>query len=198
MTHPDIDGRRPGRSFDEHAFHDWSLRPVVDDPTVARPHAQSDPPSRPRGARRSGDERAGARSAQSGESRRARERPRRRLRLDAGRRRLFPWSPFAGRPRPRHRRLRRLDGRNDHRAGFDHQTWYHENGRPVAIVSQPYRPAFEDAKREGLVAEVERVRGIRVVELDPVLGWYRLDPVNLPTSLVVWMRRRRDLRQSAG
>jgi hypothetical protein len=58
----------------------------------------------------------------------------------------------------------------------------------VAIVSQPYRPAFEYAKREGLVAEVERVRGIRVVELNPVLGWYSLDPVDLPTSLAVWMR----------
>ena len=34
MTHPDIDGRRPGRSSDEHDFQNWSLRPVVDDPAV--------------------------------------------------------------------------------------------------------------------------------------------------------------------
>ena len=61
----------------------------------------------------------------------------------------------------------------DHLAGFDHLTWYHEDGRPATIVSQPIiRPS--STRSGGLVAEVERVRGIRVVELNPVLGWYSL------------------------
>ena len=34
MTHPDIDGRRPGRSSDEHDLQNWSIRPVIDDPAV--------------------------------------------------------------------------------------------------------------------------------------------------------------------
>jgi hypothetical protein len=44
-------------------------------------------------------------------------------------------------------------------------------------------------KREGVVAEVERERGIRILELDPVFGWYSNDPVDLPTALVVWTWR---------
>jgi hypothetical protein len=67
--------------------------------------------------------------------------------------------------------------------------YYREGRRPVAIVGQPYAPAFECGKREGSVAEVERERGIRIVEFDPVLGWYSADSEELPTTLVVWTRR---------
>jgi hypothetical protein len=75
----------------------------------------------------------------------------------------------------------------DRDAGFDHLEYYREGRRPVAIVGQPYAPAFEYGKREGAVAEVERERGIRIVELDPALGWYSDDPESLPTALVVWL-----------
>ena len=71
----------------------------------------------------------------------------------------------------------------------NHLEFYREGRRPVAIVGQPYAPAFECGKREGSVAEVERERGIRIVELDPVFGWYCADPEELPTALVVWTRR---------
>jgi hypothetical protein len=53
---------------------------------------------------------------------------------------------------------------------------------------KPYAPAFECGKREGSVAEVERERGIRIIEFDPVLGLYSADPEQLPTALVVWLR----------
>lgn len=76
----------------------------------------------------------------------------------------------------------------DRDAGFDHLEYYREGRRPVAIVGQPYAPAFECGKREGVVAEVERERGIRIVELDPMLGWYSDDPDGLPTALVAWLR----------
>jgi hypothetical protein len=77
----------------------------------------------------------------------------------------------------------------DRDAGLDHIEYYRQGRRPVAIVGQPYAAAFEYGKREGVVGEVERERGIRIVELDPVLGWYSPDPMDLPTSLVVWTRR---------
>ena len=77
----------------------------------------------------------------------------------------------------------------DRDAGLDHLEYYREGRRPVAIVGQPYAPAFECGKREGVVAEVERERGIRIVELDPMLGRYSDDPEALPTALVVWTRR---------
>jgi hypothetical protein len=188
MTHPDIDGRRSGRSFEEHDFHNWSLRPVVDDPAV--------------GARMRKAIRLRAREALVEAAMSVRERDAYNLAKIEERENalgaVFGWTPdddgfSLGQLSPADFRLDTgyCGGWTlaDHNAGFDHQTWYCENGRPVAIVSQPYRPAFEQAKREGLVAEVERVRGIRVVELDPVLGWYSPDPVNLPTSLAVWMRR---------
>ena len=59
----------------------------------------------------------------------------------------------------------------------------------MAIIGQPYAPAFECGKREGSVAKVERERGIRIVEFDPVLSWHSADPEGLPTALVVWTRR---------
>jgi hypothetical protein len=35
-------------------------------------------------------------------------------------------------------------------------------------LSKPYsEPVFKDAKRQGVVAKVERERGVRIVELDP-------------------------------
>jgi hypothetical protein len=77
----------------------------------------------------------------------------------------------------------------DRNAGFDHLEYYREGRRPVAIVGQPYAPAFEYWKRKGVVAQVERERSIRIVELDPLLGWYSPDPEDLPTALVVWTRR---------
>ena len=43
----------------------------------------------------------------------------------------------------------------------------------MAIVGRPYASAFGC---EGSVAEVKRERGIRIVEFDPVLGWYNNDP----------------------
>jgi hypothetical protein len=45
-------------------------------------------------------------------------------------------------------------------------------------LSKPYsEPVFKHAKRQGVVAKVERERGgVRIVELDPALGWYSLDP----------------------
>jgi hypothetical protein len=46
----------------------------------------------------------------------------------------------------------------------------------MAIVGQPYAAAFEYGKEEGAVAQVERERGIRIVELDPLLGWCSDDP----------------------
>ena len=73
-------------------------------------------------------------------------------------------------------------------AGLDHLEYYRVGRRPVAIVGQPYAPAFECGKREGVVAQVERERGIRIVELDPVLGWYSDDPEAMPTALVIWRR----------
>jgi hypothetical protein len=76
----------------------------------------------------------------------------------------------------------------DRDAGLDHYDYYRRRGRPMAIVAQPYRAAFEYGKREGAVAEVERERGIRILELNPLLGWYSNDPVDLPTALVVWTR----------
>jgi hypothetical protein len=77
----------------------------------------------------------------------------------------------------------------DREAGLDHLEYYREGRRAVAIVGQPYAPAFECGKAEGSVAEVERKRGIRILELDPMLGWYSDDPEDLPTALVVWTRR---------
>ena len=59
----------------------------------------------------------------------------------------------------------------------------------MAIVGQPYAAAFEYGKEEGAVAQVERERSIRIVEFDPVLGWYSADSEELPTALVVWTRR---------
>lgn len=56
----------------------------------------------------------------------------------------------------------------------------------MAIVGRPYASAFGC---EGSVAEVKRERGIRIVEFDPVLGWYNNDPMDLPTAPVVWTRR---------
>ena len=38
----------------------------------------------------------------------------------------------------------------------------------MAIVGQLCAPAIECGKREGVVAQVERERGIRILELDPV------------------------------
>jgi hypothetical protein len=184
MTHPDIDGRHPGGSSDEHAFHDWSIRPVIDDPTVA---------ARMRKAIRLRAREALTEAVMSVRDRKAHNLAKveeREHALGA----VFGWTPGVdfsfGLLSPDDHDRAGDSGwtANDHLAGFDHLTWYYENGRPVAIVSQPYRPAFEDAKQEGLVAEVERVRGIRVVELDPVLGWHSLDPLDLPISLVVWMR----------
>ena len=188
MTHPDIDRRRSGRSFDAQDFQNWSLRPVVDDPAV--------------GARMRKAIRLRAREALVEAAMSVRERDAHNLAKMEERENafgaIFGWTPdddgfSLGQLSPADYELDTgyCDGGTgaDQRAGFDHQTWYREDGRPVAIVSQPYRPAFEDAKREGLVAEVERVREIRIVELDPALGWYSPDPVNLPTSLVVWMRR---------
>ena len=77
----------------------------------------------------------------------------------------------------------------DRDAGLDHTEYYREGRRPAAIVGQPYAPAIECGKREGVVAQVERERGIRILELDPVFGWYNNGPVDLPTALVVWTWR---------
>jgi hypothetical protein len=77
----------------------------------------------------------------------------------------------------------------DRDAGLDHIEFYRQGRRAEAIVGQPYAAAFERAKQEGVVAEVERERGIRIVELDPLLGWYSADPAGLSTSLVAWTRR---------
>jgi hypothetical protein len=79
----------------------------------------------------------------------------------------------------------------DRDAGLDHLEYYREGRRPVAIVGQPYAPAFECGKREGAVAEVERQRGIRIVELNPVLGWHSNDPADrcLDATLDEWRRR---------
>jgi hypothetical protein len=76
----------------------------------------------------------------------------------------------------------------DRDAGLDHIEYYRQGRRPVAIVGQPYAAAFECGKQEGVVAEVERERGIRIIELDPLLGWYSDDPEALPTALVAWLR----------
>ena len=188
MTHPDIDRRRSDRSFDEHDFQNWSLRPVVDDPAAG---------ARMRKAIRLRAGEALVEAAMSVREREAHNLAKIEERENAFGA-IFGWTLVddgfsLGQLSPADYELDTgyCGGWTsaDQRAGFDHQTWCCENGRPVAIVAQPYRPAFEDAKREGLVAEVERVRGIRIVELDPALGWYSPDPVNLPTSLVVWMRR---------
>jgi hypothetical protein len=183
MTHPDIDGRRPGRSSDEHDLQNWSIRPVIDDPAVE---------ARMRKAIRLRARETLVEAVMSVRERKAHNRAKTEERENAlGA--VFGWTPgddFSfGWLSPADYECAGKTGWTvkDHLAGFDHLTWYHEDGRPAAIVSQPYRPAFEYAKREGLVAEVERVRGIRVVELNPVLGWYSLDPVDLPTSLAVWM-----------
>jgi hypothetical protein len=77
----------------------------------------------------------------------------------------------------------------DRDAGLDHLEFYRKGRKPVAIVGQPYARAFKHAKETGVVAEVERERGVRILELDPVLGWYPLNPVKTPTALVVWTRR---------
>ena len=99
-----------------------------------------------------------------------------------------PGFPTPTRPAPRLRgRSRGGQAIRDRDAGLDHLEFYREGRRPVAIVGQPYAPAFECGKREGSVAEVERERGIRIVEFDPVLGWYSADPEVLPTTLV-WTR----------
>jgi hypothetical protein len=77
----------------------------------------------------------------------------------------------------------------DRDAGLDHVEFYRKGWKPVAIVGQPYVPAFEHAKETGLVAKVEREGGVRILELDPILGWYAHDPAETPTALVVWTRR---------
>jgi hypothetical protein len=41
-------------------------------------------------------------------------------------------------------------------------------------LSKPYS-IFNRAKGQGVVVEVERERGVRIVELDPALGWYSVD-----------------------
>jgi hypothetical protein len=40
----------------------------------------------------------------------------------------------------------------------------------------------------GVVAQAKPERSIRIVELDPTLGWYSADPEALPTALVIWAR----------
>jgi hypothetical protein len=63
--------------------------------------------------------------------------------------------------------------------------------RGRGLDSKPYsEPVFKHAKRQGVVAKVERERGVRIVELDPALGWYSLDPASLPIALVAGMRRK--------
>jgi hypothetical protein len=58
----------------------------------------------------------------------------------------------------------------------------------VAIVKQPYAPAIECGKREGVAAQVERECGIASSNSTGVrLAQQR--PVDLPTALVVWTRR---------
>lgn len=70
-------------------------------------------------------------------------------------------------------------------AGLDHLEYYRrQDGQPV-IVSQPYRPPFEEAKASGLVDEVERERGIRIVEINPLLSWH----CPYETALVLWLPR---------
>ena len=76
----------------------------------------------------------------------------------------------------------------EHLAGIDHYEYYRADRRPVAIVSQPHREAFEHAKKTGRVAEVERERGVRAVEFDPWLGWYAADTEKNPTALVAWLQ----------
>ena len=73
----------------------------------------------------------------------------------------------------------------DRDAGLDHTEYYREGRGPVAIVGQLCAPAIECGKREGVVAQVERERGIRILQLDPVFDWYSNDPVDLLTALVV-------------
>ena len=58
----------------------------------------------------------------------------------------------------------------DRDAGLDHTEYYREGRGPVAIVGQLCAPAIECGKREGVVAQVERERGIRILELDPVFA----------------------------
>ena len=150
MTHPDIDRSRPGQLPDSHDFQSWSLRPVVDDPAA--------------GARMRKAIRLRARQALVEAAMSVREREAHNLakieERENGFGAVFGWTPGVAfsfsRLSPADYEIA-YDGGcgtgNDHNAGLDHLTWYRENGRPedgrpVAIVSQPYRPAFEDAKRE--------------------------------------------------
>jgi hypothetical protein len=63
------------------------------------------------------------------------------------------------------------------------------DGRPEALVSQPYAPAFKDSKQHGITDTLARALGVQVFELDPLLGWYSDDNIEGPTALVLWTRR---------
>jgi hypothetical protein len=107
---------------------------------------------------------------------------------------LFDWKisvaefPIAPRRGCRGRRCGRQAIR-DRDAGLDHTEYYRVGRRPVAIVGRPYAPPSSAGSGTALSprssASVESVSS----ELDPVLGWYSNDPVDLPTARVVWMLR---------
>ena len=73
--------------------------------------------------------------------------------------------------------------------GFDHVTGFLLDGRPEALVSQPYAPAFEYSKRKGVTDRLARALGVQAFELDPLLGWYSDDNIEGPTALVLWTWR---------
>ncbi len=73
--------------------------------------------------------------------------------------------------------------------GFDHVTGFLLDGQPEALISQPYAPAFEYSKREGITDRLARALGVEAFELDPLLGWYSDDNIEGPTALVLWTRR---------
>jgi hypothetical protein len=185
MTNPDLDGPRISGRSDERIVHDWSIHPFIDDPAVK---ARMRKAIRYRARQALVEARMDAREREAF-NRALIEEPERALGA------IFGWTPGDdfrfGLLSPDDYDCAGDSGWSgrEHLAGFDHLAWYYEDNRPVAIVSQPYLPAFEWAKQKGLVAEVERVRGVRVVELDATLGFYSLDPVANPTALVLWMRR---------
>ena len=77
----------------------------------------------------------------------------------------------------------------DRDAGLDHIEYYRrQDGSPAAIVGQPHRGAWEWAKETGLIEEVAAERKVRIIEIDPLLGWYSSDPEATPTALVAWLR----------
>ena len=77
----------------------------------------------------------------------------------------------------------------DRDAGLDHIEYYRrQDGSPAAIVGQPHRGAWEWARETGLIEEVAAERKVRIVEIDPRLGWYAHDPEATPTALVAWLR----------